>query len=80
MPLNGIRSSLVGRRCRQRLRSVIVEADMSEMTSTSESEIHAVMEEQARKKQEDQRNLVNVWNTAAIREVIWEGISVADPI
>ena len=31
-----------------------VEADMSEMTSMSESEIHAVMEEQARKKQEDQ--------------------------
>jgi hypothetical protein len=33
-----------------------VEADMSEMSSImSESEIHAVMEEQARKNQEDQR-------------------------
>jgi hypothetical protein len=31
-----------------------VEADMSEMSSMSESEVHAVMEEQARKKQEDQ--------------------------
>jgi hypothetical protein len=31
-----------------------MEADMSEMSSMSEFEIHAVMEEQARKKQEDQ--------------------------
>ena len=35
-----------------------VEADMSEMTSMSESEIHAVMEEQARKKQEDKRKFL----------------------
>jgi hypothetical protein len=31
-----------------------LEADMAEMSNMSESEIHAVMEEQARKKQEDQ--------------------------
>ncbi len=31
-----------------------VEADMSDMSSMRESEIHAVMEEQGRKKQEDQ--------------------------
>jgi hypothetical protein len=43
----------------------------------SESEIHTVMEEQARKKQEAQRNS---WNTTAICKVIWNGISVADPI
>jgi hypothetical protein len=35
-----------------------VEADMSEMSSMSESEIHAVMEKQARKKQEDQRKFL----------------------
>ncbi len=35
-----------------------VEADMSEMSSMSESEIHAVMKEQARKKQEDQRKFL----------------------
>jgi hypothetical protein len=35
-----------------------VEADMSEMSSMSESEIHAVMEEQARKNQEDQRKFL----------------------
>jgi hypothetical protein len=36
-----------------------VEAGMSsEMSSMSESEIHAVMEEQARKKQEDQRKFL----------------------
>ncbi len=35
-----------------------VEADMSEMSSMSESEIHAVMEEQAPKKQEDQRKFL----------------------
>jgi hypothetical protein len=35
-----------------------VEADMSEMSSMSDSEIHAVMEEQARKKQEDQRKFL----------------------
>jgi hypothetical protein len=35
-----------------------VEADMSKMTSMSESEIHAVMEEQARKKQEAQRKIL----------------------
>ncbi len=35
-----------------------VEADMSEMSSMSESEIHAVMEEQARKKKEDQRKFL----------------------
>ncbi len=34
-----------------------VESDMSEMSSMSESEIHAVMKEQARKKQEDRRKL-----------------------
>ncbi len=58
MPLNCIRSRLVGRRCRQRLRKRYrdqVEADMFKMSSMSESEIHAVMKEQARKKQEDQR-------------------------
>ncbi len=32
-----------------------VEADMSEMSSVSESEIHAVLEEQASNKQDDQR-------------------------
>jgi hypothetical protein len=31
---------------------------MSEMSSMRESEIHAVMEEQARKKQEDQRKFL----------------------
>jgi hypothetical protein len=35
-----------------------LEADMSEMSSVSESEIHAVMKEQARKKQEDQRKFL----------------------
>jgi hypothetical protein len=35
-----------------------VEADMSDMTSMSESEIHAMMEEQARIKQEDQRKFL----------------------
>jgi hypothetical protein len=35
-----------------------VEADMSEMSSMSESEIHAVMKEQARQKQEDQRKFL----------------------
>ncbi len=35
-----------------------VEADMSEMSSMSESEIHAVMKEQASKKQEDQRKFL----------------------
>ncbi len=35
-----------------------VEADMSEMSSMSESEIHAVIKEQARKKQEDQRKFL----------------------
>jgi hypothetical protein len=35
-----------------------VEASMSEMSSMSESEIHAVMKEQARKKQEDQRKFL----------------------
>jgi hypothetical protein len=35
-----------------------VEADMAEMSSMSESEIHAVMEEKARKKQEDQRKFL----------------------
>ncbi len=37
-----------------------VEADMSEMSSMSESEIHChpVMKEQARKKQEDQRKFL----------------------
>jgi hypothetical protein len=54
-----------------------VEADMAEMPSMSESEIHAVMEEQARKKQEDQ---CNSCSTAAISKVVWNGISVADPM
>jgi hypothetical protein len=54
-----------------------LEADMSEMSSISESEIHAVMEEQARKKR---KTSVISWNTAAIRKVIWNDISVADPI
>ena len=35
-----------------------VERDMSEMTSMSESEIHAVMEEQARKKKEADRKFL----------------------
>ncbi len=35
-----------------------VEADMSEMSRMSESEIHAVMEEQARKQQEEQRKFL----------------------
>jgi hypothetical protein len=35
-----------------------VEADMAEMSSMSESEMHAVIEEQARKRQEDQRKLL----------------------
>jgi hypothetical protein len=35
-----------------------VEADMSEMSTMSESKIHAVMEEQARKKQEAQRKFL----------------------
>jgi hypothetical protein len=35
-----------------------VEAEMSEMSSMSESEIHAVMKEQARKKQKDQRKFL----------------------
>ena len=35
-----------------------VEADMSEMTSMSENEIQAVMEEQARKKKEDDRKFL----------------------
>jgi hypothetical protein len=56
MPLNGIRSRRVGRRCRQRLSLTKkryrdqVEADMAEMSSMSESEIHAMMKEQARMK------------------------------
>ncbi len=54
-----------------------VEAEMAEMPRMSESEIHAVMEEQARKKQEDS---INSWSTSAIRKVIWNGIFVADPI
>jgi hypothetical protein len=54
-----------------------VEADMSDMTSMSESEIHAVMEEQARK---NRKTSVNSWNTAAKRKVRWNNISVADPI
>ncbi len=60
MPLNGIQGSLVGRRCRQRLRSVIATKwkPTCLMSSMSESEIHAVMEEQARKKQEDQRKFL----------------------
>ncbi len=43
----------------------------------SKSEIHAVMEEQARQKR---KTSVNSWRTAAINKVIWNGISVADPI
>jgi hypothetical protein len=35
-----------------------VEADMSEMSSMSESEIHAVMKEQVRKKQVDKRKFL----------------------
>jgi hypothetical protein len=35
-----------------------VEADMSEMSSMSKSEIHFVMKEQARKKLEDQRKFL----------------------
>ncbi len=35
-----------------------VEADMSDITSMNEPEIHAVMEKQARKKQEDQRKFL----------------------
>ncbi len=35
-----------------------VEADMSEMSSMNESEIHAVMKEQARKKREEQRKIL----------------------
>ena len=56
-----------------------VEADMSEMTSMSESEIHAVMEEQARKKQEDERKFLEYRSNTRgdlgghFREVIWEG-------
>jgi hypothetical protein len=55
-----------------------VEADIAEMPSMSESEIHAVMEEQAKK--ENRKTSVNSWSTAAICKVIWNDISVADPI
>ncbi len=40
-----------------------VEADMSKMSSMSESEIHALMKEQARKKQEDQRKFLEYRST-----------------
>jgi hypothetical protein len=55
-----------------------VEADMSEMSSMSESEIQVVMEEQARKKQEAQCKFLEYRRNT--RKVIWNGISVADPI
>jgi hypothetical protein len=54
-----------------------VEADMSEMSRMSESEIHAVMKEPARK---NRKTSVNSWNEAAIRKGIWNHSSVADPI
>ncbi len=50
-------SAVAVARDQKRLRDQ-VEADMSEMTSMSGTEIHAVMEEQARKKKEDDRNFL----------------------
>ncbi len=47
---------------------------MSEMSTMSKSEIHAVMKELKNRK-----TRVNSWSTAAIGKVIWNGISVADP-
>ncbi len=54
-----------------------VESDMSDMSSMRESDIHAVMKEQARK---NRKTSFNSWNTATIRKGIWNDISVADPI
>jgi hypothetical protein len=54
-----------------------LKAEMAEISSMSESEIHAVMEKQTCKKQADK---LNSWCSAAICKVIWNSISVANPI
>ncbi len=59
MRLSGMRNLRSGRRCRQRRRNHDeLEAEMEDMTSMSESEIQAEMDEQVRKNQEADRKFM----------------------
>jgi hypothetical protein len=60
MRLSGIRNLRSGRRCPEtkKRNHDELEAEMEEMSSMSESEIQAVIDEQARKKQEADRKFL----------------------